>query len=107
MNNVYLTIISTIVRVFVVWFLGALASHLSPAVYTIVNDAITKLGGQEMLITSVAGFLAMLGLAIWLKLKSKLDLKIALELPKGATVADVKNFSDNKSALSVLKDPPK
>ena len=93
MNNTYLQIVTTLVRVAFMWLMGALASHLSPTAYNVANDIITKLGGQDAVILGIAGTLATAGLSVYLKLKSKVHLDTALKLPEGATVADVKKAS--------------
>lgn len=105
MNNIYITIITTLIRLACLWLSGAALSHLSPAAYNLVNDAIQKLGGPELLVTSVAGTLGMVGLSVWLKMKSRLHLDIALGLPKGSTASEVKNVEESKSILSVLANP--
>lgn len=103
MNNAYLQILTTLVRVLVVWLMGALASHLSKPAYNLVNDIITQLGGQEALILAVVGFLATAGFSIWVKLKSHVNLTTALKLPKGSTVDDVK--MNAPSVVSALTNP--
>lgn len=103
MNNTYIEIVKLVVRFVVAWLMGALASHLSPTTWTLVNDIILKLGGTEAVILYITGTLASLGLAIWLRLKSQVHLRTALELPKGATVQDVKTQSP--SPLEALKKP--
>lgn len=107
MNSTYTSILTTIVRVAVMWLMGALASHLSPTVYNLVNNIITQIGGINALITAVAGALGLGLLSVWIRLKSKLHLKIALALPQGATVADMKNEADKESTFSVLTNPAK
>ena len=103
MNNTYLTIISTLVRIALLWLMGALASHLSPTTYNLVNDLITKLGGTDMIVVSVSGTVGLSLLAVWFKLKSKIHLETALNLPKGSTTADVANAAP--SVMNALTSP--
>ena len=104
-DNIYLKLVTMLVRIFFVWLSGAMVSHLSPKVYTVVNDTITQFGGMEVLIGSVASTIGVTGLAIWLRLKTRLRLVTAMELPASATMSDVKEAADNKSVIQVLKNP--
>jgi hypothetical protein len=103
MNNVYVSIIGRIVLALVMWLMGVLASHLSKPAWNTANDIIMLLGGPQALALSITGTVASLGLVVWLRLKSKVHLDKALELPEGSTVEDVKKTSP--SAMSALKNP--
>lgn len=103
MNNTYSQILTTLVRVAFMWLMGALASHLSPAAYDLVNNIITQLGGKDALVLAIVGVVGTASLSVWIRLKSKVHLNTALELPKGSTTEDVKQAAP--SILSVLKDP--
>lgn len=103
MNNIYLDIVKTLVRVLIVWLTGMLYSHLSPSAYNVANDIITKLGGTEAVVIAVAGFLGALGWSLWTRLASRVHLNTALNLPKGSTTDDVK--INSPSPMSALTNP--
>lgn len=91
-------ILTPILRVLFASLMGALAAHLTPQVWTLVNDIILQIGGTEALVTSIVGLLAAALLSVWLKVTSKIHLRTALLLPKGATIQDVKNNSPSVTA---------
>lgn len=103
MNNTYTTILATLVRIAFLWFMGALASHLSPTTYNAVNNLITQLGGTDTVVLSISGTVGLTLVAIWLKLKSKIHLNTALNLPKGSTTQDVANAAP--SVMTALTNP--
>lgn len=106
MNPTYLTIVNWAVRAIVLYAMGVLGSKY-PAVYNSVNSLVHSLNGQEAVIASLAGAIAVCGWSLWAKLKDKLHLKIALDLPKGSNMADVKAAADTHSVTSVITNPPK
>lgn len=103
MNNTYTQILTTLVRVFVVWLMGALASHLSKPAYNLVNNIIIQIGGTDALVLAIVGLLGTAGWGIWTRLQTKVHLDTALILPPGSNTQDVKNASPNP--LSALIDP--
>lgn len=97
-------ILTTIVRIGVTWVMGALMSHLSPAVWSFVNDIIIQIGGTEALVLGITGTLAVALVSLWTRISSYLHLVTAMRLPKGASLADV--HLNSPGVMQALVSPP-
>lgn len=106
MNKTYLVIIGWLVRCLFLYGLGVLGSKY-PAIYNSVNILIHSLNGQEAVIISITGAIAVAVWSIGIKLRDLLHLRVALKLQKNATLADVKVAAATQSVFSVVNNPPK
>lgn len=100
----YNKIIYTLIRIAITWLMGALASHLSKPVWTLVNDVIIQIGGPEALVVAIGGTAVVALATLWTRISAHLHFITALRLPKNATVADAK--LNSPGVIKSLIAPP-
>lgn len=107
MNEAIKQLLINVVRMGLVWLLGAIAAHY-PAIYHFVNDWVTSNGGVAVLAVSIAGTLFLVLQSFYTRMRMRLFAKQALRAEPGTTLTNIdKQVAAAPISAIITADPTK